>query len=1383
MATLLLAGIGAAAGYGAFGTATFLGVSAAGWGWTAGSLLGNALFGPSVPDSHGPRLSDLSVTSGTEGADMARLWGRCRVQGRPVWAAPLVEHANTQSAGGKGGGGGSYTSYTYTGSFAVSFGQVPPGSKLRKLYANKELIYDASADADAVSAGYRFTFYDGSQTQPDPIIESYVGAGNAPAFMGQAILVADDWDLTSKFGNRPPLIEAEICTNGTSSVVSSSLLVGDGADSLQQLVWSPYLQRLLGAATNSFATIQGRIAEIDPAAGELIKTHTFSGLNGIYIMAIGMAGETGTGKWLWTSQLNPAGDDVVRIYDLTQDWAVVDQYSTADNGLRPLAESDALVLYTAGTGLKTWDKLGGAVNTFALPSGHTLHNGGVAVHVGSGDFLVALDRTSDGALIWAKYADGAWDTSHSTSYTGTLAVFLNAVVDDDGSVWWPANDTAPATDIPILVQTDAAGAELQVIDLNALGMANPFVGTASGTPTLFYSRDLHGLTWRVSGTIYLYRISTGELVTYAAANGGGWAYYHANSGTVWTGDENTGSNQWYIYSYRLDVVEPQPYAVSDIITDLCAEAGLDTATELDVSAMTATVAGFTHTRQTSARSDLEPLLATVLAEAVVSDWQLKVVPLGGAVVATIPAGDLGARADTEEPGAPLELTEPESIDLPGTFQLRYLSTDRDLQPAMVESKWGAAGSGRTVTVDVSVTMSDADASTLCQQMHQLACERVVAKFRLPRRWAALESCDPIELPVQGKAMRFRLTKVDDGANGVRACEAISDLVSHMVADAVAGGSGLTAAKILSSSPAQLLVLDTPLLRDTDADHPGPYLSAFTYGPGFPGVALNSSADGQNYVTFGAVTSEPVAGTCETVPVAVDFEAWDDTNTLRVTLRTAGSFSSTTDTDLLKHGANAVAWGRPGRWEVVQFGTASQVDATTWDLSHLLRGRRGTDVQADKHQVGDWFVLLNTATLARHVLAAANVGQDWYYKAPRNSEPLSDVAATDWVVGDEPLQPYSPVGLQATEDTPTNDLTLTATARTRRGGTLGGANGITDGIGSPGSEVTGYRFQILDNVGAVLNTYDSATLSRTYTKAQQIADYGGLPFDVFWRVAPISSLVAGVSRYSATGIFNRWTPASIGVDAWFDANDSSTLTLSGSNVTQWADKGLFGGDWLEQPTSGQQPTLVSPGQNGLDIIRFDGVDDFLRFTANYGDLLRNVGGATIFRVAKWRSTPAAEKHIVCLLTNTTTSRAIIGSDASGHHRLVGRRLDSDAAQVLPTAAAVGAGYQIQCGWIDYANSDAANWIDGTQDGSTTTFQTDGNTSDTASLYTATEGSAVGAYFSAGTPYGVPDIDLGEILIFRSALSTADRQKVEGYLAHKWGIAANLPAGHPYKSSPP
>lgn len=47
----------------------------------------------------------------------------------------------------------------------------------------------------------------------------------------------------------------------------------------------------------------------------------------------------------------------------------------------------------------------------------------------------------------------------------------------------------------------------------------------------------------------------------------------------------------------------------------------------------------------------------------------------------------------------------------------------------------------------------------------------------------------------------------------------------------------------------------------------------------------------------------------------------------------------------------------------------------------------------------------------------------------------------------------------------------------------------------------------------------------------------------------------------------------------------------------------------------------------------------------------------------------------------------------------------------------------------------------------------------------------------------NIDIAEIVFYQSALDSTERNLIEGYLAHKWGLQANLPVGHPYKSVAP
>ena len=183
----------------------------------AGYFIDRALFGSSGQSGtpqEGPRLSDLKVTSSTEGAPLQRLYGRARMSGQVIWATNLEEVQTQESTGGGGGGGGkggggggggggsssTYTKYTYFANFAIGIceGEV---SSIGRVWADGKEIN---------LADYTYRFYKGDLTQmPDSLMEAKEGSGNVPGYRGLAYVVFERMPL-EHFGNRIPNMNFEI---------------------------------------------------------------------------------------------------------------------------------------------------------------------------------------------------------------------------------------------------------------------------------------------------------------------------------------------------------------------------------------------------------------------------------------------------------------------------------------------------------------------------------------------------------------------------------------------------------------------------------------------------------------------------------------------------------------------------------------------------------------------------------------------------------------------------------------------------------------------------------------------------------------------------------------------------------------------------------------------------------------------------------------------------------------------------------------------------------------------------------------------------------------------------------------------------------------------
>jgi hypothetical protein len=249
----------------------------------------------------------------------------------------------------------------------------------------------------------------------------------------------------------------------------------------------------------------------------------------------------------------------------------------------------------------------------------------------------------------------------------------------------------------------------------------------------------------------------------------------------------------------------------------------------------------------------------------------------------------------------------------------------------------------------------------------------------------------------------------------------------------------------------------------------------------------------------------------------------------------------------------------------------------------------------------------------------------------------------------------------------------------------------------------------------------------------------------------------------------WTPAATTTALWLDAADASTVTTVSGNVSQWNDKSGNGRN-VTQGTAGSRPAYTSAGLNGLNVLTFDGTADSLSNTS--AALQRNVGGSTIWAVARPGSNTAFSKFIVQTITTAPATRAVLLYDASTGFITGGRRQTADTFQGT-TATAYSSSAKILCGQFDYTNAALTAFENGTQT-ATRSFQTSGSTPNDAG------GLFVGSNNLSATYWnGI----ICEIIFTHSVPSQSLREQVEGYLAHKWGLTGGLPGAHPFLTFPP
>jgi len=230
-------------------------------------------------------------------------------------------------------------------------------------------------------------------------------------------------------------------------------------------------------------------------------------------------------------------------------------------------------------------------------------------------------------------------------------------------------------------------------------------------------------------------------------------------------------------------------------------------------------------------------------------------------------------------------------------------------------------------------------------------------------------------------------------------------------------------------------------------------------------------------------------------------------------------------------------------------------------------------------------------------------------------------------------------------------------------------------------------------------------------------------------------------------YNLHPPIS-NLQLWLDSSDASTV-ITASPVAQWDTKA--GNDNAEQNNASFRPDYVLAGQNGLNIIRFDGIDNYM-FIDDASELESD--DFTVYFVAKQNSTSAflslqanlqsGFRSGVIIFSSTNMIHVLTAENGTDQHLLVSSNSPDTDWHVFS---------------ITKNGTNMIVRMDGQQIGSA-------NDAPATINYSVLAATVIGGDATGGSVGSEMDGDYGEILHYTEAHDNSIVQAVENRLMGRW-----------------
>lgn len=265
---------------------------------------------------------------------------------------------------------------------------------------------------------------------------------------------------------------------------------------------------------------------------------------------------------------------------------------------------------------------------------------------------------------------------------------------------------------------------------------------------------------------------------------------------------------------------------------------------------------------------------------------------------------------------------------------------------------------------------------------------------------------------------------------------------------------------------------------------------------------------------------------------------------------------------------------------------------------------------------------------------------------------------------------------------------------------------------------------------------------------------------------LSSGLGLTDQRRGSGAGSALDPLSIsGCIMWLDATDINTLwadsvggiaieDLDAQAVGAWEDKSTASND-ATQASGSAQPLYRTNVQNGHPMLKWDGLNDYMRCDGIASTFSGNDKTATIFIIFKKTDNLTSQALISC-------GNSVLGGYFAAYTRNTPDYLitkQDDAATAVNAVPAL-------------PPDTSATLITLRLNGTTLDVDIDGLGVDVADPFnvgvTTLNGAALGAFYVTGAIIFPLSGYIGEVLIYNSALSGANRTLVNNYLIARWGL---------------